>query len=255
MATNIFEDTNNLDVDFSSLEQDIVARGRSRFLFQFMTSGLLNELLDCISEECDELYQAELQTQIQRTLSKAQGVNLDVLGDLVGAEKILYDYAVLTWMTPDAVNLQVDQVPVWTTNAPLTGNLEPNDEVWKQMILAKIFKNHMSFASLPEIRFFIKAMTGLKISLIKTGVEEVCLAAPANTDRAALRFLTASVKNVTLDFAYVLPVPPDVKLNREVVLILNQDENGVFRSFAPDQEPGKADYGMATIIANIGGIV
>lgn len=252
MSENIFETTSSLQVSFERLKQNLVKRGQSRLLSQFWKSSLLIALLDSISQECQELYDAEIGIQEGRILENAKGVNLDVLGDIVGADKILYNYSLLPWFASDVPGRELDSADVWVTNAPTSSNVVADDNIWKRIILAKIFKNHMIGASPPEIRFFVKMLFNLKITLIPEEVCRVSLGVSSTTPKSVVRFLVSLIKNTSIDFSYLLPVPPECELNTDIYLILLQNEDGVFRSFAPDQEQGKSDYGMATLKIGIG---
>jgi len=252
MGQNIFSQDSNLEVDFSRLKQNLVNRAQSRFLTQFWQSSLLVDLLGCISNEVQELYDAEIGIQEGRTLDKAEGVSLDVLGDIVGATKTLYNYQILPWLAPDRLGREVDATGVWVTNAPTTGNKEAPDNVWRQIILSKIFKNHMVCASAPEIRAFVKMIGDLKISLIVTGTQSVQLVVPSSASLPLIRFLMSVIKDVTVNSVYQLPLPPEVELAENIVLVAIQDSTGTFCSFAADQGLGKVDLGRSTLTVNIG---
>lgn len=252
MSENIFETTSSLQVSFERLKQNLVRRGSSRLLSQFWKSELLIALLESLSLECQELYDAQIGIQEGRILENAKGVNLDVLGDIVGADKILYNYALFPWFAPDVPGRELDSAEVWVTNAPTSSNVIADDSIWKRIILAKIFKNHMTGASSPEIRFFVKMLFDLKITLIPEGTCRVSLGVSSLTSKSVVRFLTSIIKNISVDSSYLLPVPPECELNTETYWLLLQNENGVFNSFAPDQEQGKPDYGVATLKIAIG---
>lgn len=252
MSENIFETTSNLQVSFERLKQNLVKRGRSRLLSQFWKSELLIAFLDSVSAECQELYDAEIGIQEGRILANALGVNLDVLGDIVGADKVLYDYSLLPWFSPDVPGRETDSAQVWVTNGPTTSNVVADDYIWRRLILAKIFKNHMTGASSPEIRFFVKMLFDLKISLMLEDTCRVSLAVSSTTSASIVRFLTSLVKNISVDFSYLLPVPPECELDTETFWVMLQDEDGIFRSFAPDQEQGKPDYAFTTLKIAVG---
>lgn len=254
MSENIFTQGSNLAVNFDNIKQDLVNRGRSRLLSQFIRSELLVDLLDALSQECQELYDSQINVLEQRTLDKAEGVNLDIIGELVGADKTLYDASLLPWFAPDIEGREVDSAELWVVGAPVTGNLTAPDKVWRKLILAKIFKNHLLYGSHAEIRWFVKMMSNLKISFQNIGVCEVILVIPAGTSESQIRFLVSTIQNTSISYSFLLPIPAEVKLIRDRYLVSVQNDEGISISFAPDMESGIPDYARATIIATIGEI-
>lgn len=247
MANNIFDETISREVSFAQLEQNLVNRGQSRLLSQFQDSELLKSLLKCVSEECQELYNAQIDMLKKRTLTEATGVNLDVIGKLVGADRVLYDYSVIPWFAPDIAGREVDSAFIWEKGASSTGSVTADEELWRNIIFAKIFKNHIVCASTPEIRYFVKIMLDLKVSLSKLGMQELCLVVPVTTPETTIRFLLSTYRNNAIRFSYLLPMPPDVKLNRKYCWLAIQAEDGSFNSFCTDSYGGRPDYAKWTM--------
>lgn len=247
---NIF-DTTDLNIDFSLLEQDLIKRAKSRLLYQFKNSEVLNSLIQEYVTEIQDVYDAGKDCLDGRTITKAVGVNLDVIGDIVGQSRILKDSQYISFFTPDASLKGADQAPAWVENAPTTGVRQVDDSAYRRYIFGKIFKNHTRYGSIIEARAAGSLCSGKKISFQKVGVAEYMLAVPNDLDINSILTLVSSLSNTQIDSTYFLPIPASVLLHKEDLLVVITDENGNGISFRPDNEDGRADYGRATIVANI----
>lgn len=247
MSETVFDKASTLKVSFKEYQQDLVKRGRSRLLSQFFNSSVLNQLLDSISAECDELYTAGEQVLSQRTIAEAGGVNLDVLGDIVGQPRTLANAGEQAWLTPDLSAKSPDRGFAWIDGVPVYGLRTADDQEYRQIILAKIFKNHICGASTPEVRYFAKVLMGFNISFVKTGLLKVALAVPDSIVGQDLSLLLSIIRNEQIDYSYFLPIPPAVELDETVYYIVAIGPTGRGQSFAPDMDSGKPDFAYATV--------
>lgn len=211
---------------------------------------VIGQLMNAIGEEFNELYDAILKMLFLRTLNEATGENLDIIGELVGAERTLYDYSTNPWFMTDneAKQWNPDVTPAWVTGAKLSGDATADDEQYRRIILAKVFKNHTFYASIPEIRTFVKVLLNRKISFMKTGELDATVVVPIGIPVGLVHYLISKTRNILVDDSYNLPVPPTVRLSDEVMYLAIIDEEGDACSFAPDQEAGRVDYGRATVM-------
>lgn len=217
-------------------------------LIEKVQSPVLAQVMNAIGEEFDEFYQAALQVLIGRTLQQAEGINLDIIGDIVGVSRTLYDFSSLPWLETDSANsFNPDYANAWVTGVRTFGDMTMNDREYRRAILAQIFKNHSSFASLPEIRSFAEILLGYKISFCKTGYRELTLVCPAGTPVGIIRYLTTKLKTKNISSSYVLPLPPTVKIRDDVFFMVAIDSNGRGCSFATDQYAGRPDYAKSTL--------
>jgi len=198
--------------DFIKFEQDLLTRGRGRLLFEFKNSPVLDQLLQALSIENQELYDAIIDTMNLRTLDNATGVQLDVLGDIVGQ----YRTAEIT-----------------------------NDTIFKQYILAKIFKNQTQAASIPEIRYYIQLIVDEDVSFISPyGLLDLWIVVHEDIPIDVLRMLVSVDNNDKyVGVKYFLPLAATTRLIG--VLVLPTDEE-VF--FTPDLEEGKTDVARGGVI-------
>lgn len=221
-------------------------------IIETVQSPVLAQVMNAIGEEFNELYQAGLQVLEKRTLAKAEGVSLDVLGDIVGVSRTLFDYSLLPWLEPDSVQgFNPDSAKAWVDKAPLVANQTMKDQEFRSAILAKIFKNHCSSASVPEICSFLTILLGKKASIIKTDKQELALVIPAGTATGVIRYLTSELNAKSISSNYIVPLPPTVDIRDDIFYIVAVDDQGNGCSFCPDQSPGRPDYAKSIVNVDI----
>ena len=96
----------NLEVSFEGLEQNLTQRGKSRYLEQFRDSSFMQQLVENITQETQELYDEILKVLKGRTLGTgeegyATGVQLDKIGYLVGQSRVIANSKPVDYFTPD----------------------------------------------------------------------------------------------------------------------------------------------------------
>jgi len=251
MSTNIFENNANLTVDFSQYNQDLLARGRSRLLYQFRNSTILDELVQATSAEAQELYDSLYDSLSKRTLMTATGVQLDGIGVLVGQERVNIDGATKSWLTTDdAINCP-DQVVVWCSPASLYEDTVANDIEYRKLIFAKIFKNHVQGASVPELRSYIKLLTNENVSFITVAPLDIYLVVRSTIPRNVLALLlTVTANDSKFGLRYLLPFAATTRILGVVFLPMNAYNNSGM-GFAPDQEAGRPDFARAAIYLSL----
>lgn len=162
--SGIFDANVNLNISFEKYDQSLLERGRRRLLQQFRSAVVIDQLIQAMSTETQQLYDAITLVLKERTLAEAEGVQLDVIGRLVGQERINIDGALKRWFTPDDLSLTQDNTAPWMEGASLYETTVVNDIEYRTLIFAKIFKNHVQGASIPELRYFIFILTGEDVS-------------------------------------------------------------------------------------------
>ena len=225
---------------------DVLAAIKSEAKKHF--NPVLAQVMNAIGQEFSECYQAFIKIMEMRTLAKAQGVNLDILGVLVGQTRMLYDYAEKNWFAPDSQN-KADYGVLWTENAPLYGDIPADDAVYRQLILSKIFKNHAKSASAPEIRAMLRIMVGSFISFIRIGPMEARVAVSSETELALVRAFCKKIKTNYIDSTYMMPFPPDARIDEYILIIPVESGKGV--AFTPDDAARGADAGRAATIGSL----
>lgn len=266
--------TDNLEVSFQALEQDLTKRGKSRYLQQFRESSVMQQIVEQISLETQELYDEIINTLRGRTIHEAVGVQLDKLGYLVGQSRVVSNSKLEDYFTPflattqDKEEFAVDVAPAWVRNGRLFGDAELPDSLYKKLILAKIYKNQIRAASLPQVRLVGVNIYGHLLTLIKTGLQEYSLgflsvssqpgeSAVDENSLAAIYLLRATWSTTDVDNFYALPIPSVVLLDTDNIIIFPKDsETELANAFTPDTDPnGKTDMALVAIKINIGGIL
>ena len=196
-------------------EQDALEE-RNRII-NSVFSPVIAQIMNAVGAEFAEFYENGLKVLVRRTLQEAEGINLDILGSLVGISREIY-----------------------------TGEIA-EDAVYRDMLKAKIFKNHSKFASTPELRVFIHLLLGENVSFMRTGALQATLVAKNTVDVQLIAYLLRQLSNYLIDSFYVLPVPPTVDVISDYFIPVLVDENDQPCTFAPDCEVGRVDFARATV--------
>ena len=274
---SIFKD--NLDVSFAELAQDLAKRGKSRYLEQFLNSPVLQQIVDAISFETQTAYDAGLNVLKGRTLGTgedgyAEGVQLDKIGYLIGQARVVANSKPIDFFTPFIDGLgddkfATDVAQVWVKNGRLFEEEQLLDDMYYRLILAKIFKNHIRGASLPDVRLAGSYIYGYLVTLVKTGLQhyQIGFLSTSNVDGEpsvdesslnAMYLVRVAWNDTRVDDYYALPVPPTVLIDTDNIFIFPKaDGTGeVPDAFIPDIDPaGKTDFSKVAIKVNIGGIL
>ena len=274
---SIFKD--NLDVSFVELAQDLAKRGKSRYLEQFRNSPVLQQIVDAISFETQAAYDETLDVLKGRTLGDgsdgyAEGVQLDKIGYLIGQARVVANSKPIDFFTPFIDGLGDDEfatdvAKVWVKNGRLFEEEQLLDDMYYRLILAKIFKNHIRGASLPDVRLAGSYIYGHLVTLVKTGLQhyQIGFLSTSNVDGEpsvdqsslnALYLVRVAWSDTRVDDYYALPVPPTVLIDTDNIFIFPKaDGTGeVPDAFIPDIDPaGKTDFSKVAIKINIGGIL
>lgn len=214
----------SLAVDFTPYKTVAADKMRSRILSQFSNSIVMDQVLQCMAIELQELVDACVGTLQLRTLVDARGAQLDVIGRIVGQERILLDAAGRAWFGPDSVDplLRPPDDPgasAWMYPVSLFGSLPADDTQYLGLIMSKIFKNHVQSGSVPELQVFAKLLTGENISFETVGPLEANLIVRADCP-AHIAALLMRVINGDMDCSvkYLLPVAATTRIVEVVYL-------------------------------------
>lgn len=219
--------------------QDLVVRVADRRLPQFRSGSVRCGVVNEQARQLQEIYDAIVSALDQRTLANARGGILDAIGRIVGQERVLLNQAELDWFSPDDTDGGPDLAPVWVLGAPLTGNLPADDAEYIQLIVSKIFKNHVQHGSIPEVLEFVRLLYGINISLRKLGLSQLELIVPVGTAAFIVTTLRSSITDDRADNQHFLPHCPTV----DIVSVMFRPEN----PFAPDRDSGAPDLGEAAV--------
>lgn len=152
-----------------------------------------------------------------RCLDDAVGVQLDVIGELIGIQRPTIEGDELSYFTTDTNQLGWDGEGIWfTTNAPLTGFFPAPDDIYRQHIRGKILKNHVNSGSIPDIIAFISVIFGIVSSVIKIDATTIDIQVPSGTPNSVLTLLASVESNSLWENEYFLPIGMGVRLNSVV---------------------------------------
>jgi hypothetical protein len=206
------------EIDFG-LDKSLVSEGQNRLLWQFRESDNLCQLLQVYLDQVQDLWEATINALDVRQIAKASGVQLDVIGELVGQQRLVtaFDIAYFGWSdVPLAIGWAelVDGEPVgggrWLElGEDPTGVRELEDPEYRLFIIAKIFKNHLEFCSPCELADIANTVLG---SVTKTHVPTV--------GPAQLAYYFEAPNGLTSnDQALILSVIDDKKMDRQRIIL------------------------------------
>lgn len=239
-------DTTNLDVSFDKYIQSLITRGRSRLLEEFKNSAVVDQIVQVISTETQELYDAILGVLNGRTLGDAEGVQLDAIGLLIGQERISVEGALKTWFSTDDPDQGTDSVVLWMDGVSLYESTVVNDVQYKSLILAKIFKNHVQGASIPELRYFISILTAENVSFNTAAPLDANLVVRSDIKPSSLSLiLTILPDGNKVQNKYLMPLAATTRIVGVEFIPVGSDNIG--ESFAPDTIYGTDNANLAVI--------
>jgi len=139
------------NIDFSAVRFNLKQISESRILSQYSESPLFKKLLEVFTSECQELLDAIVDLMEYRTLSKAQGKQLDIIGRIVGQPRLAYNYDSLYWFTPNEDGLGADNGHWWIGGVPQAVEEDMDDITYEKWIWLRVLENHNLFSSTPEL--------------------------------------------------------------------------------------------------------
>lgn len=194
-------------VDFTSKHFDLVGKGLQRLLSQHLDKCVLRQFFAVFLQEAQDLYDACIDMQEQRTPYAAKGDILDALGRIVGADRLLWQYDDKSWFFYDRQGQGFDQVPVWCLKGPFNTYVAADDQTYALSILTKAKKNHTLTASAPEVIAAVKELFDFDISFEKMGPNRVRITVPSTISTTQLYLLTSGFSDLKVDDGRYVPFP------------------------------------------------
>jgi len=230
-----------MSCDFSVYDKDQVKQACDLTLSQFRRSQILLGAQSAINNQSIDLYQSLIDAMQLRCLDDAVGVQLDIIGRIVGQSRELENYGNKNWFAYDTKNVGYEEGICYIEGAPIGGNLIASDFTYRQLIYARIFKNHVKYGSVPEILQVVKLVYGINISIRKEGMSDISLIVPANTPTYIVQNLTKVTDTVTTDKVYFLPIP---STGRIVDVIFRPNPAFTYDSILPNKGYDQANYAV-----------
>lgn len=150
------------EIDYSGFAKDLLDEGHKRLLWQFRNSDNICEILTIIFSEIQILFDAIIDDLDKRQLAKATGEQLNVIGRIVGQDRIVVSASTQFFGWDDTPNAlpwaerigdQVIGGGRWKEiGEPTTGTKELTDGEYRRFIIAKILRNNMQYASACELQ-------------------------------------------------------------------------------------------------------
>lgn len=194
-------------VDFSAYKKDLVKAAIARLPSQFVNACILKQYIAAFVDEVQELYDACIDLQEQRTIYNAEGETLDALGRIVGEDRSPVHYDDSSYMFADRPGQTPDASLVYVTGAPMQSFIPATDPEYRSNILLRIVRNHTLAASVPEVSALLGAVTGTTVSFDKIGPYTVNLYIPSNISKTALLILTQALTDERVDHFFRVPYP------------------------------------------------
>lgn len=152
-----------------------------------------------------------------RDLDTAVGIQLDLLGKIIGQERPTVDgddIPYFTWDT-ETISEEWDGSAGWfATNAPTAGLTPVSDGVYRQFLKGKVFKNHVSGGSIPEMMEFIKLTLDVDATIRYSDTEPLAyyVIVPSEVSDVYIKFLLGKTDNSFVENSYNIPTPMATRL-------------------------------------------
>lgn len=193
-------------------QKNSTERAVSRTLLQFRNSPVFISILAAFISEVQALLNTIQQVIKMRGPAEAQGEQLDALGRIVGQPRTLVGFDAIEWFAPDRNFQGADASPVWVRNAPVSENFIAGDFWYRQLIEGKVARNHIKYASVPEIQNFVKQAFNVDISIVRTDVMTVQVIVHPNTDNNTMLLFERYEMTETAEKVYFLPFAAGVQI-------------------------------------------
>lgn len=201
--------------------EDYLTVAKSRLTTQFEDKPVINKYLELLISGCAELQQIFKELKQERSLDTAVGAQLDILGNIVGQERILVNVDIFEFFgflgVPNAGAFgSLDNTSVgavfWDLNTPRYGNIRLTDDMYRIFIKAKIAKNITS-ATPEEVMRFANFIFGAPSSTIQyEGTAAYTLMIGKELSSLELSLLTYVDTSSNYN-SYLIPKPTGVRVN------------------------------------------
>lgn len=205
-------------ITFDRYKIDMAEKACERLLSQFenSTNGI-QRFLGAFVEQTQSLNDVELTVLMDRALENAIGVQLDIIGRIVGIDRPLVVGNDILWFQPDSQNevQHWDSSSTWwVSTAPSGTDFVPvTDSIYKRFIVGKIFKNQVSGATVPELISFIRIVFSVWSSVLPgSEIASVIVHVEDTIDPILIPALTAVRSDSNVQNEYFLPIASGVKL-------------------------------------------
>ncbi len=218
------------EITFDQYKIDLITQACKRLLAEFDPSRKgIQPFINALVQQTQDWNDITQTVFSGRFVDNAVGVQLDIIGDIIGQARPFLDGDNITYFKWDAGSTTQgwDGTAGWfVENAPDSGLVPANDLIYRNFIFGKIFKNQVTGASIPEILQFINLTFKLDASVFKIPGEPMAISigVPANVSSTVIRFLNTFITDTTIEKDYFVPIANGVRLAGVTLLPLT----GVF---------------------------
>ena len=203
-----------IDIKTDSIRFDMKAIALSRMLSQFYGKKIMELLLQAYIEEIQELSTAIADLIEKRTLNKAEGETLDIIGKIVGRSRVYYDYEVSYWFAPDTEGVSPDSGHWWCYPAQQAVGQNMDDITYRKWLWMQILENHNLYSSTPELEQNILDGIGEVVGIQRIGMMEADLYVIQNISLTNKNLLSYNINNTLTENDYLFPYPATTKINQ-----------------------------------------
>lgn len=204
-------------INFDIYAKELVEQALSRMLSQHYDKCVLRQFVAAFIEECNELYDACIELQKQRTLFYAAGENLNALGRIVGEQRTPWSYDESSWFFFDRQGQSYDQANMWCLYSNVGVSVPVQDPQYRSNIAIKAVKNHTLTSSIPELHYLIDLSFGVSVTFEKTGPNQVRLIVPASISMTQLILLSKANDDEQVDNRFYMNYPATLDIS-EVIM-------------------------------------
>ena len=205
-------------INYTVYYKDLGSQAVSRILSVAINDcQVLQPTLSAQVTQLQEAYnQAFLGVLEAFTVESAEGVQLDIIGRIVGQPRPYVDGNSINFFTLDLY--PIDSFPCFVTGLNAFDVEPASDYTYRLYIKGKILKNHVQWGSTGEVLSFVKQVFGLDISIQKTQFLAVELLVPSQTAPSTIDLLGQKINNDLVTYDYFLPFGTGVKIQSIITL-------------------------------------
>jgi hypothetical protein len=180
-----------------------------RVLRQFSRSPVFQQTLIQLGSEVQELSEAIQGVLDGRVLAVATGVQLDIIGRIVGQGRSIPYYTVrdADWFTPDVTSFDLDTVWMWVQNGIDGDAYLMTDSEYRDMIKAKIYRNRCKTGSAAEIMAYAQMALGIPVSAIALPLGDIEIQLPIGTPVWKMLWAKRFITDNRGDVIPIMPYP------------------------------------------------
>lgn len=238
-------------IDYSYLDKDLFDEAHARLLWQFRNSPNICEYLTALFTEVQLLFDTAIDVLDKRQLAKAAGEQLNVIGRIVGQDRVVIGAGeALFGFADDATAYGFSEliggVPTGggrflELGEPETGTRQLTDYEYRQFIVAKILRNHMQVASACELQrianIVLTSVTRTHVVTIAPATIAYFFEAPGGMTPDDIAVIVSSISDSKADGKRIITAGAGIGIG----YFYQQTDDTVF-GFADDTDPAVSGF-------------